>query len=103
MSFGAQIAPDYEAEAEAEASSSSFSSDDEDQRDHGESLSGALPPTSDIEKIETAHEGQEPKPSPLRQGRSRSSAVLPAPVGFWHWEMNGVRLHVLKLWMRTSQ
>jgi len=103
MSFGAQIAPDYEAEAEASSpSSSSFSSGNEDQRDPGETLSGA-PPTFNIEKIETAHEGQEPRPSPLRQGRSRSSAVLPAPVGFWHWEMNGVRLHVLQLWMRTSQ
>ncbi|OCL00645.1 uncharacterized protein K441DRAFT_601358 [Cenococcum geophilum 1.58] len=101
MSFGAQIAPDYEAEAEASSSSSSFSSDNEDQRDRRESLSGA-PPTSNIEKIETAHEGQEPRPSPLRQGRSSSSAVLPVPVGFWHWEMNGVRLHVLQLWMRTN-
>jgi hypothetical protein len=103
MSFGAQIAPDYEAEAEASLSSSSpSSSDDEDRRGPGESLSGA-PPTSNIEKIETAHEGQELRPSTLRQSRSRSSAVLPVPVGFWHWEMNGVRLHVLKLWMRTSQ
>jgi hypothetical protein len=23
-------------------------------------------------------------------------------VGFWHWEMAGVRLHVLKLWLRTN-
>lgn len=27
----------------------------------------------------------------------------PRHVGFWHHEMNNVRLHVLKLWLRTGK
>lgn len=27
----------------------------------------------------------------------------PQPVGFWHKELGGVRLHILKLWCRTSK
>jgi hypothetical protein len=32
----------------------------------------------------------------------RPAVEAASSVGFWHWEMAGVRLHVLKLWLRTN-
>ncbi|KAH7077425.1 hypothetical protein FB567DRAFT_563451 [Paraphoma chrysanthemicola] len=79
--LGCQIAPSYNHE---EWPYNSDSSSEDTQEDEAEA-----PPT---------------RPATLQQGRTRSSrkeAPL-EPVGFWHWSMAGVRLHVLKLWFRTN-
>ena len=41
------------------------------------------------------------RPRPLQRDSTHSNHRQ-VPVGFWHWSMAGVRLHVLKLWFRTN-
>jgi hypothetical protein len=79
---------------------------------------------TDLEKAETERDGaptMATRPTTLQQGRTRSNRRPKEephpPVGFWNWQMvsskvlrmdladqiqAGVRLHVLKLWCRTS-
>ncbi|KAF2499040.1 hypothetical protein BU16DRAFT_523636 [Lophium mytilinum] len=101
MSLGCQIAPAYREDAVvySSSSSSSSSSDEEDQR-----LSSTEEEEARIEKVETAVDdgGVSRRPTHTRTKSSRSAQPPLAPVGFWHYEMSGVRLHVIKLWARTT-
>lgn len=86
MSFGAQIALDYEGDDHSSSSSSSFFNGDEEERQEPPS---ELPPTPNIENIETAYENVGSRPATLQPGRTRSSRRSPPmldPVGFWNWE-----------------
>jgi hypothetical protein len=107
--LGCQIAPSYNHEEwpyDSESSTSDGSGGEEiaqEQVAEGE---------ADIEKIETIQEMERTYPTPSRNVRpvatvrtksSRKAQVqAEEPVGFWHYKMAGVRLHVLKLWFRTN-
>jgi len=86
--LGCQIAPAYDHEAWAYNTDSS--SDDESEIDADTQAA--------IELAETATAS---RPATLRTKSSRKEPQQ-APVGFWDWSMAGVRLHVLKLWLRTN-
>ncbi|KAF2112255.1 hypothetical protein BDV96DRAFT_649061 [Lophiotrema nucula] len=105
--LGCQIAPDYDDASSSSDSESTISEEEEEQQESSERTQTAS--ELNIEKAETQHEaGETPqpiRPSTLQKGRTRSSRKEQQalePVGFWHWQMAGVRLHVLKLWMRTN-
>jgi hypothetical protein len=107
--LGCQIAPSYNHEEwpyDSESSTSDGSGREgiaQEQVAEGE---------ADIEKIETMEETERTYPNPSRNVRpvttvrtksSRKTQLqAEAPVGFWHYKMAGVRLHVLKLWFRTN-
>ncbi|KAF2204555.1 hypothetical protein GQ43DRAFT_409211 [Delitschia confertaspora ATCC 74209] len=97
--LGCQIAPNYD-HVDTSSSSSISSIDD----DHQIISTSGYPDHGEIEKVETVRENV--RPAVLQQGRTRSSkrgqALPQSPVGFWHWEMSGVRLHVVKLWLQTN-
>ncbi|KAF2181570.1 hypothetical protein K469DRAFT_638291 [Zopfia rhizophila CBS 207.26] len=101
--FGCQIAPDYENDYSSTSSDSTFT--DEGEEEHVDEHPGEL----SIEKAETQPDSEElpptRRPSVLQKGRTRSGKGQqppPDPVGFFHEAMAGVRLHVLKLWLRTN-
>jgi hypothetical protein len=96
--LGCQIAPIYEAEHVSESDSDSSSEEEE----------SSVGNRQDIEKVETQPDVARTlatRPTTLQKARTKSSrAQAPLePVGFWHWKMAGVRLHVIKLFLRTSE
>ncbi|KAF1994476.1 hypothetical protein P154DRAFT_624685 [Amniculicola lignicola CBS 123094] len=97
--LGCQIAPDYD-HAGQESDSDSSTENEEEMSDSRRD--------EEIEKVETQREdGEMPppiRPAVLQRGRtkSRRSQEPLEPVGFWCWQMAGVRLHVIKLWLRTN-
>lgn len=105
--LGCQIAPDYSHEAYSSTTDSSDT--DSDTEDNTISNVAALGTSNaiDVEKIETQGDigpssfGTPSIPQRTRTRNSRTQAQSD-PVGFWHWSMAGVRLHVLKLWLRTN-
>ncbi|KAF2463547.1 uncharacterized protein BDR25DRAFT_272967 [Lindgomyces ingoldianus] len=103
--IGCQIAPDYEHDDSSSDSESTITEEEEaEQADSQTQRESDL----NIEKAETQRDdgGVPPtRPNTLQHGRrksSRSQQPPLEPVGFWHWQMAGVRLHVLKLWLRTN-
>ena len=88
--LGCQIAPSYN--HQSYPYDSSDTSEDEIEE----------PPASDIGVVVTGN-GPPTRPATLRM-RTRSSRKENqlAPVGFFDHAMSGVRLHVLKLWLRTN-
>lgn len=130
--LGCQIAPHYEHDYDSADSSDSSSEDQEEQQDGGVPARVAsevsfapvveyvrpLPysdsrgdrETADLEKVETAQETAQDVAAvrtpirPILRSRTKSnrSRQPEPPVGFFHWKMAGVRLHVLKLWLRTN-
>lgn len=101
--LGCQIAPHYDRE-QWPYNSETDSADTESEAEgpvREEVVNDAL----SIEKAETQRSrGITPALSKINTQRSRRSRknAAQAPVGFWHWQMAGVRLHVLKLWLRTN-
>jgi hypothetical protein len=96
--LGCQIAPNYEVEHVSESDSDSSSEGEE----------SPVGNRQDIEKVETQQDAARTlatRPTTLQKARTKSSrAQAPLePVGFWDWSMAGVRLHVLKLFLRTSK
>ena len=96
--LGCQIAPIYEAEHVSESDSDSSSEGEE----------SPVGNRQDIEKVETQQDvarALATRPTTLQKARTKSNRAQAAlaPVGFWHWSMAGVRLHVLKLFLRTSK
>ncbi|KAF2266275.1 hypothetical protein CC78DRAFT_459613 [Lojkania enalia] len=102
--LGCQIAPDYDHPDSSSDLESTITEDLEESNDIQTQTTNQL----NIEKAETQHDYeavQPSRPATLQKGRSRSSrkaATPPTPVGFWHWQMAGVRVHVVKLWLRTN-
>ncbi|KAF9692622.1 hypothetical protein EKO04_009744 [Ascochyta lentis] len=101
--LGCQIAPNYDDEQWPynNDSDSTGSESDAESPVHDGIGNDALP----IERAETQHSrGITPALSKVNTQRSRRSRkdATQEPVGFWHWQMAGVRLHVLKLWLRTN-
>lgn len=45
----------------------------------------------------------QPIPGGENEKRRQGDGEKPRHVGFWHPELNNVRLHVLKLWARTGK
>ncbi|KAH6629862.1 hypothetical protein C7974DRAFT_311897 [Boeremia exigua] len=103
--LGCQIAPHYDREqwpynSDSESDGTGTGSEAESPAQE-EAVRDALA----IEKAETQHSrGITPALSKINTQRSRRSRkdVAQTPVGFWHWKMAGVRLHVLRLWLRTN-
>lgn len=108
--LGCQIAPNYDHGQWPYNSDESSESESESEAQVEEALESAESAQHelDIEKAETQRDicSNVPagRPTTLQRGRTKSSRKEPpqAPVGFWHWQMAGVRLHVLKLWFRTN-
>ncbi|KAJ4370761.1 hypothetical protein N0V83_005283 [Neocucurbitaria cava] len=116
--LGCQIAPHYDNEQWPYNSDSSDSeSETEGQHEEAVESHDVESPDStdqhafDMEKIETQRDTggivtatTATRPTALQRGRTKSSRkeAPQEPVGFWHWRMAGVRLHVLKLWFRTN-
>ncbi|CAO2648741.1 Nn.00g096900.m01.CDS01 [Neocucurbitaria sp. VM-36] len=107
--LGCQIAPHYDHEQWPYNSDSTDSeSEIEEQVEEAVESAGFDQHGFDMEKAETQRDvgGIVPtgRPTTLQRGRTKSSRkeVPQDPVGFWHWQMSGVRLHVLKLWFRTN-
>ncbi|KAF2876218.1 hypothetical protein BDV95DRAFT_535626 [Massariosphaeria phaeospora] len=106
--LGCQIAPHYEHDQIVSDSDSTVSEEEEEEEQELHNESPAQDGQEmDIEKAETQRDaGPTPaptRPNTLQKGRTKSSRREPAaPVGFWHWSMAGVRLHVVKLWLRTN-
>ncbi|UPX17674.1 uncharacterized protein EKO05_0008015 [Ascochyta rabiei] len=101
--LGCQIAPHYHHEQWLyNSDSGSTDSESEAERPVQE---GIADDALAIEKVDTQHSrGVTPaltKISTQRSRRSRKDASQD-PVGFWNWQMAGVRLHVLRLWLRTN-
>ncbi|KAJ4987813.1 MNNG and nitrosoguanidine resistance protein [Stagonosporopsis vannaccii] len=101
--LGCQIAPHYDREQWPY----NTESDTTDTESEAESpvREEAVDRELAIEKAETQHSrGITPALSKINTQRSKRSRKDAAqdPVGFWHWQMAGVRLHVLKLWFRTN-
>jgi hypothetical protein len=114
--LGCQIAPSYNHEDWPYNSDSSTDDDSgaDDVAQEEEERQQVRRDHTDIEKAETAADAERlhhdnPTPSrgirPVTSTRT-STRKVPAqvqePVGFWHYKMAGVRLHVLKLWCRTN-
>lgn len=105
--LGCQIAPHYEHDYDSSSSSDSTSGEEEEEVHDSEAQvqRGESDPDS-LEKAETQQEIAAIRTStrPTLKTRTRSSRRgQPEPsVGFFHWKMAGVRLHVLKLWCRTN-
>jgi len=62
-------------------------------------------PTRDIEKIRTQPDDERVGPashSATSMKKDGQGEGPPPSVGFWHWKMAGVRIHVLTLWLRTN-
>ncbi|KAL6709658.1 hypothetical protein ACN47E_001086 [Coniothyrium glycines] len=104
--LGCQIAPHYDHEAWPFNSDSS--STESEHEEHTEARDEA-PSNWEAINTEKTHtnelDGVPPsRPTTLQQKRTKSSRkdAPEASVGFWHWKMAGVRLHVLKLWLRTN-
>ncbi|OAL06466.1 hypothetical protein IQ06DRAFT_207984 [Phaeosphaeriaceae sp. SRC1lsM3a] len=102
--LGCQIAPSYNHEEWPYGSDSSSEDESRQTSVAQEQVEGQQP---DIEKTETARDGElirPAAPAPMQSFQTRASRKAPPqePVGFWHWSMAGVRLHVLNLWLRTN-
>ncbi|KAH8731524.1 hypothetical protein GQ44DRAFT_604878 [Phaeosphaeriaceae sp. PMI808] len=103
--LGCQIAPSYNHE---EWPYNSDSSSDDESGEDSVAREEVVDDQLNIDKVETQRDVQEhvpaSRPNTLQRGRTKSSRKEPqqAPVGFWDWSMAGVRLHVLKLWLRTN-
>ncbi|KAH7121306.1 hypothetical protein B0J11DRAFT_62820 [Dendryphion nanum] len=113
--LGCQIAPHYHTDSDSDDESTleeefasqshgvhagqSGSSGQEISNEHDAELETPL----SIEKAETQRDtGGRPATLGNRRTKSNKSQIPQAPVGFWCWQMAGVRLHVLKLWVRTN-
>ncbi|KAJ4301246.1 hypothetical protein N0V90_003337 [Kalmusia sp. IMI 367209] len=103
--LGCQIAPHYEHDYDSDDSSESSLEEDtisgsgeQEQREEAEQ--------ADLEKLETQQEigaiRTATRPSMRTRTRSNRKDPPEPSVGFFHWKMAGVRLHVLKLWFRTN-
>lgn len=105
--LGCQIAPDYDHHSSSDTDSS-FSEDEDEisEQVDREDSDGRLA----VEKVETQPDdvtvrtpAGASRPAVLQKGPTRSSRrEVEDPVGFWHWKMGGVRLHVIQLWIRTN-
>ncbi|KAF2684996.1 hypothetical protein K458DRAFT_301687 [Lentithecium fluviatile CBS 122367] len=113
--LGCQIAPHYSHDAHTDSESDTSDSDSDritevEGRGSGEREEVEVVDHADLEKAETQQDsattGTVTRPTTLQKGRTKSSRrgreERCPPVGFWHWQMAGVRLHVLKLWFRTN-
>ncbi|KAI8936110.1 hypothetical protein NX059_007609 [Plenodomus lindquistii] len=106
--YGCQIAPHYEHEAWHCDADSSESDSDTERNAISHVQSARTQDAVDMEKMETqcdtdpaALDNTPAWPQRTRTKKSRTQAQQDH-VGFWHWSMAGVRLHVLKLWFRTN-
>ncbi|KAF1845577.1 uncharacterized protein K460DRAFT_337932 [Cucurbitaria berberidis CBS 394.84] len=107
--LGCQIAPHYNHDPWPYNSDSTDSeSGTEEHVEETLELASSNQHGFDVEKAETQPDngGIVPvgRPTTLQRGPTQTSRkeVPLAPVGFWDWQMAGVRLHVLNLWFRTN-
>lgn len=106
--LGCQIAPHYNHDYDSGSSSDISSEEEEEEELHedGAQVQREESDQTDLDKVETQQEVAAIRTStrPTLKARTRSSRRgQPEPsVGFFHWKMAGVRLHVLTLWCRTN-
>ncbi|ORY11455.1 hypothetical protein BCR34DRAFT_513923 [Clohesyomyces aquaticus] len=105
LALGCQIAPDYENAQDSDTDSTITEEGPVEEAVEQTGTQSQDASDLNIDKAETQHEGLgEPRtrPATLRTKSGRSQQPQLEPVGFWHWEMAGVRMHVIKLWARTN-